>query len=123
MKLHFKKGAIVRFALSCDAGINACGKIVEVTDEEVVFVPQRYVSKTNYEETWGTNELNREVSVDEFPEMHLNRRLIAMWHYEPVPCRSNTTYYGVWQPSEIVNMVVNHYDEDGCCKGQGDFLE
>ena len=123
MKLHFKKGAIVRFALSCDAGINACGKVVEVTDEEVVFVPQRYVSKTNYEETWGTNELNREVSVDEFPEMHLNRRLIAMWHYEPVPCGSNTTYYGVWQPSEIVNMVVNHYDEDGCCKGQGDFLE
>lgn len=123
MKLHFKNGAIVRFSLTCSANLNACGKVVEVTDDEVVFVPQEYVSESDYDERWGTNQLDRKVSVDNFPEIHLDRSIIAMWHYEPVPCGSRTTYYGVWRPSEIVNMVVNQYDEDGFCKGQGEFFE
>ena len=40
MKLHFKNGAIVRFALTCNSNINACGKVVEVNEDEVVFIPQ-----------------------------------------------------------------------------------
>ena len=125
MKLHFKNGAIVRFDLTCNSNINACGKVVEVNEDEVVFIPQKYVSETDYEQKWGTSRLDRKISVDDAPEMHLDRSIIAMWHYEPVPCSSRTTYYGVWQPSEIVHrqIPVNKYDDDGLCKGQGDFFE
>ena len=123
MKLHFKNGAIVRFSLTCEARINACGKVVEVTDDEVVFIPQSYVSEYDYDESCGTTQLNRNVSVDNFPEIHLDRSIIAMWHYESVPCESRTTYYGVWKPSQIVTMDVNYYDEDGLCRGQGEFFE
>ena len=123
MKMRFKKNAVVRFSLTCSANLNACGRVIEVNEDEIVFVPQEYVSEFEYDERRGTNMLNCEVSVDSFPEIHLDRSIIAMWHYEPVPCGSLTTYYGVWQPSEIVHMVVNHYDEDGLCKGQGKFFE
>lgn len=125
MKLHFKNGAIVRFALTCNSNINACGKVVKVNEDEVVFIPQEYVSETDYEQNWGTSRLDRKISVDDAPEMHLDRSIIAMWCYEPVPCSSRTTYYGVWQPSEIVHrqIPVNKYDDDGLCKGQGDFFE
>ena len=125
MKLHFKNGAIVRFTLACDSNINACGKVVEVNEDEVVFIPQEYVSETDYEQNWGTSRLNRKISVDDATEMHLARNIIVMWHYEPVPCNSRTIYYGVWQPSEIVQrqISVNKYDDDGLCKGHGDFFE
>ena len=123
MKLHFRKGAVVRFALKCGANLDACGKVVEVTDNEVVFVPQGYVSETEYDERWGTHQVDRSISVDELPRVHLDRELIAMWHYEPVPCSSRTTYFGLWRPSEIVNVEVNKYDEEGFCKGSGNFFE
>ncbi len=123
MKLHFRNGAIVRFSLTCNANLNACGKVLEVTNDEVVFVPQEYVSESDYDVRWGTSQLDRKVSVDMYPEIHLDRSIIGMWHYEPVPCGSRTMYYGVWQPSEIVNMVVNQYDEEGLCKGKGEFFE
>ena len=125
MKLHFKKGAIIRFSLTCNSNLNACGKVVEVSEDEVVFIPQEYVSEKDYNPIRGTTQLNYWLSVDEEPEMPLDRRLIAMWHYESVPRRNNTTYYGVWKPSEIVDrqISVNKYDEDGFCKGQGDYFE
>ena len=123
MKLHFKKGAIVKFSLTCEARLNACGKVVKVTEDEVVFVPQSYVSKQDFDKNWGTKELNLNVSVDGYPEIHLDRRIIAMWQYALVPFDSRTTYYGVWNPSEILTMDVNYYDEDGLCKGQGEFFE
>ena len=123
MKMHFKNGAIVRFSLTCEESLNACGKVIKVTDDEVVFIPQSYVSVSDYNKSWGTSLLDKRVSVDNFPEIHLERSIIAMWQYEPVPCRSHTTYYDVWNPSEIVSMDVNHYDDDGLCRGQGEFFE
>lgn len=123
MKLHFKNGAIVRFSLTCPANLDVCGKVVEVSENEVVFVPQEYVSFSDYNESFGTQQLNRKISVDKFPEIHLDRSIIVMWHYEPVPCSNRSTYFGVLQPSEITNMVVNHYDNDGFCKGQGEYFE
>ena len=123
MRLNFKQGAIVRFSLTCEARLNACGKVIEVTESEVIFIPQSYVSEYDYNENCGTNNLNRKVSVDSLPEIHLDRSIIAMWQYEPVPSESRTTYYGVWKPSQIVTMDVNYYDEDGLCRGQGEFFE
>jgi hypothetical protein len=124
MKMHFRKGAIVRFTLSCKANINACGKVIEVTDDEIVYLPQEYVSAYEFDRNTGTSKLNLKVSVDEYPEIHLDRALVAMWHYEPVPNTYRTTYYGVYQPSKIVNMEVNHYDDDGWfCKGNGEYFE
>ena len=125
MKLHFKKGAIVRFVLTCNSNINACGKVVEVNEDEVVFIPQQYVSETDYKPEWGTNKLDNKISVDDSPEMHLNRNLIALWCYEAVPCKSNTVYYTVLQPSELElrRISVNMYDDAGFCKGHGDFFE
>lgn len=122
MKLHFKHDAIVRFVVTCEANINACGRVVEVNENEVVFVPQEYVAAEEY--CYGTSTLDRTISVDEYPERHLDRSIIGMWYYEPVPCNRNSTYSDVYQPS-VVNELqgVNLYDEDLLCKGHGDYFE
>lgn len=122
MKLHFKHDAIVRFYVTCEANINACGRVISVSEDEVVFVPQEYVAAKEYID-W-VNELDRTISVDDGPELHLDRSIIGMWRYEPVPCNPRTSYRGVYQPSVINELQgVNLYDEDLLCKGHGDYFE
>ena len=88
----------------------------------MVFVPQEYVAAKEYID-W-VNELDRTISIDDGPELQLDRSIIGMWSYEPVPCNARTSYSGVYQPS-VVNELqrVNLYDEDLLCKGHGDYFE
>ena len=130
MKLHFKKGAIVRFVLKCEANIDACGKVIEVNENEVVFLQQMYVSQEEYQSNWGTTELSKKVSVNSYPEMHLDRSLIAMWYYAEVPSTKSTTYYGVYNPSDITGLeksehdkYINEYGDDDLCRGSGEYFE
>lgn len=123
MKLHFKKGAVVRFFLNCE--LDACGKVIEVTEDQVVFVPQEYVSLNEYQESAGTRYLDPSISVDKYPleEIHLNRANIVMWSYESIPCNNDTTYFGVLCPSKIVDSDSINFYEGGFCKGYGDYFE
>ena len=129
MKLHFRTGAIVKFVLNCTENINACGKVIDVNENEVVFLPQMYVLKEEYKSGFGTPELSKKISVNSYPERHLDRCLIAMWYYAEVP-RTTNIHDSVLNPSDITSLdkeeydkYINKYGDDGLCCGSGEYFE
>ncbi len=125
IKLHFRRGAVVRFVLACDTNYYAAGRVIHVNKDEVVFVPQKYVAEHEYDRATGTSMIDKEISVDENKKIHLDRNQIAIWYYEPVPGDGNTIFYNVLQPSEVNRGTtdLNKYDIDGICRGTGEYFE
>ena len=129
MRLHFRKGAVVYFELNCASNFLSWGKVIEVGDTEVVFLPQSFVTKQNCDTSCGINssDLNPCITVDRTGEIHLNRELIACWSYYTIIIDGNRYLHkNVCTPAEMSEMeatAINYYSEDGFCKGTGEFFE
>ena len=100
MKLKFNLGAVVNLYLSIDLKIESTGKVLAADDNEVIIMPQTYVSNkeefmTEFQFCTG-DELDPYHSVDVGSPIHIDRSLIVGWSYFQIPChRRNARYAGV----------------------------
>lgn len=112
-------GAIVDFGLTCQANLYCSGKLLSVTDDEVVFMRQWYVSADEYTSVSG-DRLDRTVTVDVGNPIHLDRSLIATWTFHTHPdAQMHLTQ--VFSQSELASLPadrINRYGEDGVCRGK-----
>ena len=127
MEMRLKKGAIVSFGMKNQFLAPASCKVIDVTETDVVVVEQAYVSRMEFESGTGVKmqDLNHRISVDFGSPVRLPRAQIREWHYSVVP-NDTHMYYSAYRPSDVRKMPrerINCYDDDGNCKGDGDYLE
>lgn len=119
LPLDFNMGAVVDFGLTCAANLVCSGKVTSVTDDEVVFMRQWYVSADDYTSVSG-DCLDRTVTVDVGKPIHLDRSLIGTWTFHTHPdAQMHLTQ--VFSQSELASLPadrINRYDEDGVCRGK-----
>lgn len=133
LKMNFRKGAIVRLGFNCQVvGVADSGRVIDVTEEEIVLIPQIMVqfpyANGTYPPSIMWSLIDKFRTVDSNRKVHIDRKLIASWEYYSVESRSiqNTVYKSKDIEETLVSeyqYVVNNYDKDGHCKGNGDFFE
>lgn len=112
-------GSVVDFGLTCAANLVCSGKVIRVTNDEVVFIRQGYVSANECKSVYG-DSLDRTVTVDIGMPIHLDRSLIGTWCFHTHP-DANVQLLGVLSQSELASLpadLINRYDEDGVCRGK-----
>ena len=121
MKLRFAKGAIVRFAFSCKAeGKVAAGKVLDVTEDEVIICPQIAIYKPN--SSFGFSQMiDVTRSMDSNREFHIDRNIIVGWEYDFL--YDDCVYCNAVTPEEVDTARVNYYGISGFCRGSGENFE
>ena len=136
MILHLKKGAIVQlylFPAAKDAEpIQFVGKIVDVTDYEVVICPQRYIANDYIEDkkqpihVYDIYELQ---TMDTFEKIHIDKNAIFAWKYFEVPTKSDNLYHDYVIRKDIkagkyASDMINVYNyKTYICEGYGEYFE
>ena len=119
MTLKVKKGAII--TIETITGSVHDGKVIDLFPDRIVLVPQYYLSIEDIDSKEVT--ILNSLSVDTKQTDTIYRDKIVSWFYDyPVSvCRSEDV---IILPSDIqADDVINAYNEDGFCKGEGEYLE
>ena len=128
VKFHFKKGSIVVFGFRGQKSMYETGKVIGITDTDVVILEQEYVATREYEDDGVSGmDFDPQVTVDVGGPVYLNRALITGWKYSPVYCDPKIKNYSrALTPSEVKGIDrnrINIYRDGGYCKGEGAYLE
>ncbi len=123
MTLNLKKGAVI--CVEVDTGSLYAGKVKELTASTIVLIDQIYVGS---HDRVGSNihlDIDGTISIDSKDLTFVNRERIVAWWYDTHSLHDDDELNVNWIRHDEISDddIINAYDEDGFCKGEGDFLE
>ncbi len=119
LKLEHLVGSIVQFEFTCSGITSSFGKVIEVTDDEVVLVIQEYVCSEKEAPFKFVTNIDYSITIDsKMSPIHIDRSLIASWRYFKF-CKDSEKKDNLYTQEEFKEMVeperINRYNADGFC--------